>query len=53
MCVCSGCRYWEYTKFTEERYGMGVGICRIDHSQTFCDHVCPFCVTQEQLNETD
>lgn len=40
---CSTCRYWHYDRWTEEKYGMGVGVCRADNSPAFCDkHDCPF-----------
>lgn len=34
---CSTCGHWQYDRWTEEKYGMGVGICGIDISPTFCD----------------
>ena len=45
---CSNCEKWNYTTFTEKTYGMGVGICLADGSQTFCDHECPFCIEIEE-----
>ena len=48
MCTCSSCNYWEYTRLTEENYGIGVGLCRVDGSRTVCDHKCPFCKTEAE-----
>lgn len=34
---CSTCCYWQYDRWTEEKYGMGVGICGLDAQPAFCD----------------
>lgn len=36
--ACSNCKYWLYTAHNEEKYGMGVGRCRLNGDLTFCDH---------------
>jgi wyosine [tRNA(Phe)-imidazoG37] synthetase (radical SAM superfamily) len=48
--ICSNCRRWRYNRWTEEKYGMGVGVCGLDNSPQFCSHRCPFC---EMRGETD
>ena len=40
---CSACIHWHYDRWTEEKYGMGVGVCQADNSPAFCDKTdCPF-----------
>ena len=40
---CSNCCHWTYDRWTELKYGMGVGICGADGEPTFCDRTdCPF-----------
>lgn len=51
MQTCNQCNYWAYNRFTEETYGMGVGVCRVDGSQRFCEHKCPFCVCEDEEGE--
>ena len=51
MVTCSCCRYWFYNRYTEEIYGMGVGVCRVDGKQRFCDHKCPFCVEETEAED--
>lgn len=51
MGTCSQCQLWNYTSFTEKEYGMGVGVCLADGSQTFCDHPCPLCVPEDERSE--
>lgn len=36
--ACSNCQYWLYTAQGEEKYGMGVGRCRLNGAITFCEH---------------
>ena len=47
--ICENCRGWIYDRYTEENYGMGVGICQYDGSERFCSHPCPLC--DEDKNE--
>ena len=35
---CSTCTHWDYDRWIEDKYGMGVGICRADNQPTFCGH---------------
>lgn len=35
--VCSNCKYWLYNQQIEKFYGMGVGLCRLNGCQVFCD----------------
>lgn len=51
MGKCCSCVLWEYNKFTEEVYGMGVGVCGADGSQRFCEHKCPFCVEERGADD--
>ena len=37
MNTCSNCLYWRYDRWTEEKYGMGCGVCTVDNVVTFCD----------------
>lgn len=40
---CFTCDNWRYDHWTEDRYGMGVGLCKLDGQARFCDHSgCPF-----------
>lgn len=41
--ICSNCTAWNYNRFTEEKYGMGVGVCSHDGSIQFCSHPCALC----------
>ena len=47
MVKCHNCALWRYDRFTEEYYGMGVGICEADGTQRFCEHECPFAIESE------
>ena len=41
--TCSTCDLWYYDRWTEEKYGMGVGVCGADDTPAFCDKSdCPF-----------
>jgi hypothetical protein len=41
--TCSTCDLWYYDRWTEEKYGMGVGVCGADDTPVFCDKSdCPF-----------
>lgn len=45
---CSTCQWWKYDRWTEEKYGMGVGVCKADGLPTFCDKSnCPFHSAEE------
>ena len=46
---CWNCKYWKYNDDTETKYGMGVGICRADNSEQFCEH--PACVAYKREDE--
>lgn len=46
--ICSNCKRWYYSKYTEETYGMGVGRCTGDGSIQFCSHKCPFAVLKDE-----
>lgn len=41
--ICGNCQAWVYDRYTEEKYGMGVGICSHDGSPQFCSHPCFLC----------
>lgn len=47
--TCSTCTHWNYNKYIEEKYGMGVGICTLDGRDVFCDR--SNCIMHEE-NET-
>lgn len=51
--VCSNCKSWRYDRFTEENYGMGVGVCGADNSPQFCSHPCVFCrpIVEDEKDE--
>ena len=51
--ICSNCRAWRYNRFTEEQYGMGVGICGADGSQPFCSHRCILCIPINDWKDGD
>lgn len=45
---CSTCTYWNYDRYTEGKYGIGVGVCTVDGQPTFCDkHDCMFHSNEE------
>lgn len=47
---CSTCSRWEYNRWTEEKYGMGVGVCELDGQPAFCDRSdCDFHCNTEVL----
>lgn len=48
MNTCKNCVLWHYSRYTEEKYGMGVGVCGADGRQTFCEHKCPFVVEKDE-----
>lgn len=49
---CSTCESWQYNRWTEDKYGMGVGICAEDGSPKFCDRIGCICYNgKEQENE--
>lgn len=40
---CSSCGHFRYDRWTEQKYGMGCGVCELDGTEKFCDHHnCPF-----------
>ncbi|MBC5580883.1 hypothetical protein H8S23_05145 [Anaerofilum sp. BX8] len=46
---CSDCEYWNYNAFTERKYGMGVGLCRQDNHERFCNRcACIVFVTRKE-----
>ena len=47
---CSNCSMWMYNYWTEDKFGMGVGICELDGSPSFSDHKCQFHLPEEELN---
>ena len=51
--ICSNCRAWRYDRYTEEKYGMGVGICNADGTDQFCEHKCAMCVPIEGWEDYD
>ena len=47
---CSSCVHWHYDRWTEEKYGMGVGICTVNNQPTFCDrNDCMFHDEKEEV----
>ena len=46
--TCSNCSMWMYNRWTEEEYGMGVGLCELDGMPVFTDHKCPFHLTEDE-----
>ena len=46
---CSNCKRWHYDRWTEEKYGMGVGVCRGDGQPTFCDR--KECIAYEEKED--
>ena len=51
--VCSNCVCWHYSRHTEEKYGMGVGICTADGSMQWCEHKCPFAILKDEVDGDD
>ena len=49
--ICSNCKLWQYDKWIESYYGMGVGICSATGEDTFCSHPCIFCMPKDDVDE--
>lgn len=49
--TCYNCKFWKYNDDTEMKYGMGVGICRADNSEQFCEH--PACIAYKTIDDDD
>lgn len=45
--ICSECINWRDDQWIMNKYGEGVGICRLDGQVRFCSHPCPFCEKEE------
>lgn len=47
MGECGNCIHWDSEQWIMNKYGEGVGICRLDGTVRFCSHPCPFCKKEE------